>query len=141
MKPKEHEGVSSHGSSADGLPAIPERVLLFDPVRIEKLITALLGEYGTEYTLTLALASDLADHRQLGQAANGFRDAVDVCAAAHGHRPGTRANPRIRAPHGRDRRDHRRHPRQQQGRTVITAPCAISMWRAYELNKWMEWTR
>lgn len=78
MKPKEHEGVSSHGSSADGLPAIPERVLLFDPVRIEKLITALLGEYGAEYTLTLVLASDLADHRQLGQAANGFRDAVDV---------------------------------------------------------------
>ncbi|BCK56190.1 hypothetical protein [Nocardia wallacei] len=78
MKPKEHEGVSSHGSSADGLPAIPERVLLFDPVRIEMLITALLGEYGAEYTLTLALASDLADHRQLGQAANGFRDAVDV---------------------------------------------------------------
>ncbi|WP_280335650.1 hypothetical protein [Nocardia wallacei] len=61
-----------------GFPPPPEHGVLFDPVRTEKLITGLLGEYGVEYALTLALASDLADHRQLGQAANGFRDAVDV---------------------------------------------------------------
>ncbi|WP_280366676.1 hypothetical protein [Nocardia wallacei] len=59
-------------------PPFPEHVVLLNPVHVEGLIAALLGEYGAEYVLTLAQASDLADRGELGQAANGLRDAVDV---------------------------------------------------------------
>ncbi|WP_280275138.1 hypothetical protein [Nocardia wallacei] len=37
-----------------------------------------LREYGPDYALTLARASDLADHDELEQAARSLRDAVDV---------------------------------------------------------------